>query len=144
MVTQLESSLGADCEASKLFQALRWTYGHPRTCRSEAMSSDLDLLVSLSSRINAHKLFSVAGTRASTPLLSMDLLLHSGTDLRTALLDGLCRLREDRDYTTGEKLTWFFLTGLPPRDSTLDGRWTRKPFRLSRVHPIYLSIPTPS
>ena len=26
------------------------------------------------------------------------------------------------------------LTRLPPRDSTLDGRWTRKPFGLSRVH----------
>ena len=25
------------------------------------------------------------------------------------------------------------LTRLPPRDSTLDGRWTRKPFGLSRV-----------
>ena len=33
------------------------------------------------------------------------------------------------------------LTRLPPRDSTLDGRWTRKPFGLSRVQPIYLSIP---
>ena len=33
---------------------------------------------------------------------------------------------------------------LPPRDSTLDGRWTRKPFGLSRVQPIYLSIPRPS
>ena len=30
------------------------------------------------------------------------------------------------------------LTRLPPRDSTLDGRWTRKPFGLSRVQPIYL------
>ena len=29
---------------------------------------------------------------------------------------------------------------MPPRDSTLDGRWTRKPFGLSRVQPIYLSI----
>ena len=28
------------------------------------------------------------------------------------------------------------LTRLPPRDSTLDGRWTRKPFGLSRVQPI--------
>ena len=36
------------------------------------------------------------------------------------------------------------LTRLPPRDSTLDGRWTRKPFGLSRVQPIYLSIPRPS
>ena len=32
-----------------------------------------------------------------------------------------------------------YLTRLPPtRDSTLDGRWTRKPFGLSRVQPIYL------
>ena len=30
------------------------------------------------------------------------------------------------------------LTRLPPRDSTLDGRCTRKPFSLSRVHPICL------
>ena len=36
------------------------------------------------------------------------------------------------------------LTRLPPRDSTLDGRWTRKPFGLSRVQPTYLSIPRPS
>ena len=36
------------------------------------------------------------------------------------------------------------LTRLPPRDSTLDGGWTRKPFGLSRVQPIYLSIPRPS
>ena len=27
---------------------------------------------------------------------------------------------------------------LPPGESTLDGRWTRKPFGLSRVQPIYL------
>jgi len=105
VVTQLEASLGGDCEASKLFQALRWTYGHPRTCQSETMYSDLDQLVSLSTRVNAHKLFTVAGTQASTPLLSMDLVLHCGSDLRTALLDGLCRMREERDYTTGEKLT---------------------------------------
>ena len=32
------------------------------------------------------------------------------------------------------------LTRLPLRDSTLDGTWTRKPFGLSRVQPIYLSI----
>ena len=31
------------------------------------------------------------------------------------------------------------LTRLPPRDSTLDGRWTRKP---SRVQPIYLPHPS--
>ena len=36
------------------------------------------------------------------------------------------------------------LSRLPPRESTLDGRWTRKPFGLSRVQPIYLSIPCPS
>jgi hypothetical protein len=36
------------------------------------------------------------------------------------------------------------LTRLPRRDSTLDGGWTRKPFGLSRVQPIYLSIPRPS
>ena len=36
------------------------------------------------------------------------------------------------------------LTRLPPRESTLDGRWTRKPFGLSRVQTIYLSIPRPS
>ena len=33
------------------------------------------------------------------------------------------------------------LTRLPPRGSTLGGRWPRKPFGLSRVQPIYLSIP---
>ena len=32
------------------------------------------------------------------------------------------------------------LTRLPPRESTLDGRWTRKPFGLSSVQPIYLSV----
>ena len=37
-----------------------------------------------------------------------------------------------------------YLTRLPPSDSTLDGRWTRKPFGLSSVQPIYLSIPRPS
>ena len=36
------------------------------------------------------------------------------------------------------------LTRLPPRESTLDGRWTRKPFGLSRVQPTCLSIPRPS
>ena len=33
------------------------------------------------------------------------------------------------------------LTRLPPRESTLDDRWTRKPFGLSRVQPIYLNVP---
>ena len=28
----------------------------------------------------------------------------------------------------------------PPKESTLDGRWTRKPFGLSRVQPIYLNV----
>ena len=32
------------------------------------------------------------------------------------------------------------LTRLPPRESTLDDRWTRKPFGLSRVQPIYIYI----
>ena len=32
------------------------------------------------------------------------------------------------------------LTRLPPRESTLDGRWTRKPFGLSRIQPICLSV----
>ena len=32
----------------------------------------------------------------------------------------------------------------PAIDSTLGGRWTRKPFVLSRVQPIYLSIARPS
>ena len=36
------------------------------------------------------------------------------------------------------------LTRLPPRESTQDGRWTRKPFGLSRVQPIYLNVPRPS
>ena len=31
------------------------------------------------------------------------------------------------------------LTRLPPRDSSLDGRWTRRPFDLSRVHPLFSS-----
>ena len=46
-------------------------------------------------------------------------------------------------HATTENLTRD-LTRLPPRDSTLDGGWTRKPFGLSRVQPIYLSIPRPS
>ena len=41
-------------------------------------------------------------------------------------------------------IIYYDLTRLPPRDSTLDGRWTRKPFGLSRVQPIYLSVPRPS
>ena len=44
------------------------------------------------------------------------------------------------------------LTRLPPRESTLDGKWTRKPFGLSRVQHIYqifffrfyLNVPRPS
>ena len=32
---------------------------------------------------------------------------------------------------------WIDLTRLPPSQSTLDGTWTRKPFGLSRVQPIY-------
>ena len=32
------------------------------------------------------------------------------------------------------------LTRLQHRESTLDGRWTRKPFGLFRVQPIYLSV----
>ena len=72
-----------------------------------------------------------------------------------------CVLHRDRIrstdgvYTTGGVYTGFHasqiqdltrqdLTRLPPRDSTLNGRWTRKPFGLSRVQPIYLSIPRPS
>ena len=43
-----------------------------------------------------------------------------------------------------DEFFFFDLTRLPPRESTLDGRWTRKPFGLSRVQPIYLSIPCPS
>ena len=43
-----------------------------------------------------------------------------------------------------ETVTSEDLTRLPPRDSTLDGRWTRKPFGLSRVQPIYLNVPRPS
>ena len=35
----------------------------------------------------------------------------------------------------------FNLTRLPFSDSTPDGRWTRKPFGLLRVQPIYLNIP---
>ena len=34
------------------------------------------------------------------------------------------------------------LTRLPPRDSTLDGRWTRKPFGISIIQPIYLPRPS--
>ena len=37
-----------------------------------------------------------------------------------------------------------YLTRLPPRYSTLVGWWTRKPFGLSIVQPIYLSISRPS
>ena len=36
------------------------------------------------------------------------------------------------------------LTRLPTEESTLDGRWTRKPFGLSRVQPIYLNVSRPS
>ena len=36
------------------------------------------------------------------------------------------------------------LTRLPPRESTLDGRWIRKPFGVSRVYPIYLNVPGPT
>ena len=50
----------------------------------------------------------------------------------------------EQDRETVSPLTGQNLTRLPPRDSTLDGRWTRKPFGLSRVQPIYLSIPRPS
>jgi len=33
---------------------------------------------------------------------------------------------------------------LQPGELTLDGRWTSKPFVLSRVQPIYLSVSRPS
>ena len=49
-----------------------------------------------------------------------------------------------RLLTRDNILVYLDLTRLPPRESTLDGRWTRKPFGLSRVQPIYLSIPRPS
>ena len=32
------------------------------------------------------------------------------------------------------------LTRLSPRELILDGRWTRKSYGLSRVHPIYVSV----
>ena len=45
-------------------------------------------------------------------------------------------------YIHNNGANYCFLFLFPPRDSTLHGRWTRKPYGLSRVHPIYLSIPT--
>ena len=32
---------------------------------------------------------------------------------------------------------------LPPKESTLDGRWTTEPFGLSGVLPVYLSVCRP-
>ena len=57
--------------------------------------------------------------------------------------DTTCHMRE-ADFNLPIEQVDFDLSRLPPRDSTLDGRWTRKPIGLSRVQPIYLSIPCPS
>ena len=63
------------------------------------------------------------------PLMKVQSLTHSVTHfLSHSLIQSLTHSHS-------------YLTRLPPRDSTPDGRWTRKPFRLSRVQPIYLSIP---
>ena len=52
------------------------------------------------------------------------------TELSSGILFGdICTL-----FQNGQNLT-----RSPPREQTLDGRWTRKPFGLSKVQPIYLS-----
>ena len=58
------------------------------------MANLLQQILDLTSRFGATKLSAVLRKLTSAPSSSlMQLVLHSGMDLRTALLDALCRLR---------------------------------------------------
>ena len=55
------------------------------------------------------------------------------------MLNDMLRCKHKNEYGQGSYLPRF--NKIAPRDSILDGRWTRQPFGLSRVQPIYLSKP---
>ena len=64
------------------------------------MAALVQQILDLSAQIDTHKLSAVLGIRTSSPLPLMQLVLHCGTDLRTSMLEALCRLRENKDDGT--------------------------------------------
>ena len=83
---------------------------------------------------------------SSTPMIATSIQVYKAL-LKSDLFHAYCQNCSGNSqgvFRIHRKQSVSYLTRLPPRDSTLDGRWTRKPIGLSRVQRIYLSIPRPS